>query len=212
MHFDLTEQQRSLQQQAREFRERECPPEFEARLDESGEFPQGPHEAMAAGGFFALPFPPQYGGSGQGILKVILVAEQLAGISNTAVNMFLVPVVFGGMLILQCGDDSQREKYLPRLIRGDLKFSFGLTEPQAGSDPRSISTYAVRDGDDFLISGTKYWTTGASIADLMLVVALTDRDVDASQGMSIFLGSREEPASAGVRRLKSQVPALFLAA
>lgn len=191
MDFDLTEQQRSLQQQAREFRERECPPEFEARLDETGEFPQALHEAMAAAGFFGLPFPSRYGGSDGNILDVVLVAEQLAGSSNTAVNMFLVPVVFGGMLILQCGNDAQREEFLPRLIPGEVMFCFGLTEPEAGSDPRSIKTYAVRDGDDYLISGTKYWTTGASVADFILVVALTNREVDPSQGMSIFMVPRD---------------------
>ena len=191
MDFELTTKQKALQERVREFCARECPPELESRLEETGEFPEELYRRMAEAGFFGIPFPEEYGGYGGDIMDVVLAAEQFAGKSNTAVNMFLVPVIFGGMLVLLCGDDKQKADYLPRLIRGELRFSFALTEPEAGSDPRSIKTYGVESGDRYVLSGTKYWTTGATVADFVLVVALTDKEADPTQGMTIFLVPNE---------------------
>ncbi len=193
MDFDLTDRQRELQERVRVFCERECPPAFEQRLDETGEFPAELYRRMAEAGFFGIPFPEEFGGYGGDIMDVVLAAEQFAAKSNTAVNMFLVPVIFGGMLILLCGNETQRADYLPRLIQGDLRFSFALTEPEAGSDPRSIKTTATRSGDAYRLSGKKYWTTGATVSDFILVVALTDTEVDPAQGMSVFLVPGEAP-------------------
>ncbi len=187
MDFELTDRQRELQSRVREFCARECPPAFESELDATGEFPAALYDKMAEAGFFGIPFPEEFGGYGGNIIDVVLAAEQFAASSNTAVNMFLVPVIFGGMMVFQCGNDAQKADYLPRLIRGELRFSFALTEPEAGSDPRSIKTFAAPAGDHYALSGTKYWTTGATVADFILVVALTDREVDPAQGMSVFL-------------------------
>ena len=187
MDFDLDERRVALLEKVTDFCERELPPGLEEELDRKGEFPGGLYGKMAEAGLFGIPFPEEYGGSGGDILDVVLAVEQISRRSNTAVNMFLVPVVFGGMLVLQCGNKRQRSEMLPRLVRGELRFSFALTEPEAGSDPRSITTFAEPVDGGYRLTGTKYWTTGATVADYILVVALTDREVTPTQGMSVFL-------------------------
>ena len=189
--FELNDKQRALQQDVIEFCERECPPEFESELDRTGEFPADLYKKMGTAGMLGVPFPSEYGGSGGDIFDVVLVAEQLARFSNTAVNLFLVPVVFGGMMVFNCASDSQKADLLPALTKGDLRFSFALTEPDAGSDARSIKTAAVEDGDSLLVSGTKWWTTGAAVADFIVLVCITSPDVDPSLGMTVLLVPRD---------------------
>lgn len=191
MDFELRGRRQELRESVREFCEKECPPGLEQELEQTGEFPRELWAKMAGLGLFGIPFPAEYGGSAGDIFDVVLVAEQLARASNTAVNMFLVPVVFGGMLVLLCGSDSQKEEYLPRLVRGDIRFSFAPTEPEAGSDPRSMTTSAVERGDRYLITGTKYWTTGATVCDYLILVSLTNTEADPSLGMTVFLVPRE---------------------
>lgn len=128
-----------------------------------------------------------YGGADGTILDVVLTVEQLAASSYTAVNMYLVNVVFAGMTLLNCGTEAQKAEYLPRLLDGDLRFCFALTEPEAGSDARSIKTSAVKQGDDFILTGTKYWTTSATLADYILTVVLSGREDDATKPMSVFI-------------------------
>jgi alkylation response protein AidB-like acyl-CoA dehydrogenase len=189
--FELDDRRTALNDRVRDFCSSELKPGLEAELDRTAEFPHELYRKMAEYGLFGIPFPEEYGGIGGDILDVVLAAEQVSRYSNTAVNMFLVPVVFGGMMVYQCGDEAQKADLLPRLVTGEVRFAFALTEPGAGSDPRSITTAADRDGDGFAITGTKYWTTGATVADYILVVALTDRDVDPGMGMTVFLVPRE---------------------
>jgi acyl-CoA dehydrogenase len=187
LDFELTDRQKTIQQEAMAFCARECPPEFEAELDRTGEFPADLYKKMADSGLLGVPFPGEYGGSDGDILDVVLVAEQLASSSNTAVNLFLVPVVFGGMMLYLAGNDSQKSELLPRLVKGELKFSFALTEPGAGSDARSIKTTAVERDGTLVVSGTKYWTTGATVANYIIVVCITEPAADPSLGMSVLL-------------------------
>jgi alkylation response protein AidB-like acyl-CoA dehydrogenase len=187
MQFELTAGQQKLQQKIAEFCALECPPEFETSLDQSDAFPEDLYRKMADNGFFRISFPAKYGGTDGNILDVVLIAEQLATSSYTAVNMYLVNVVFAGMIILNCGNDEQKDEFIPRLLKGELKFSFALTEPEAGSDARSIKTFALDQGDHFYITGTKYWTTGATVADYIITVVLTGQDADPSKVMSVFI-------------------------
>lgn len=187
MHFELSAGQQALLEKVGRFCSKECPPEFETSLDQEGVFPEDLYRRMADNGFFRISFPAQYGGIDGNILDVVLLAKQLARNSYTAVNMYLVNVVFAGMIILNCGNDEQKNQFLPKLLSGDLKFSFALTEPEAGSDARSIKTSARDLGNCFSITGTKYWTTGASVADYVITVVLTAQETDPSKAMSVFI-------------------------
>jgi len=187
MFFELSAEQHALQQKIIDFCARECPPEFETSLEQSDAFPEDLYRKMADNGFFRISFPAKYGGIDGNILDVVLISEQLSKNSYTAVNIYLVNVVFAGMIILNCGNDAQKNELIPKLLKGDLKFSFALTEPEAGSDARSIKTLAVDQGDHFLINGTKYWTTGASVSDYIVTVVLTSQQTDPSKVMSVFI-------------------------
>ncbi len=187
MHFELSTEQQLLQQKVAEFCVHECPPEFETSLEQSDEFPEHLYRKMADNGFLKISFPKEYGGIDGNIMDIVLIAEQLAKNSYTAVNIYLVNVVFAGMIILNCGNDAQKKELLPKLLKGDIKFSFALTEPEAGSDARSIKSSAIAQGDHFLINGTKYWTTGASVADYIITVVLTSPVTDQSKLMSVFI-------------------------
>jgi alkylation response protein AidB-like acyl-CoA dehydrogenase len=191
MDFELTEKQSELQGRVTEFCARECPPSLEAELDRTGEFPGTLYRKMGEEGLLGVPFPGEYGGSEGDIFDVVLIAEQLAMSSNTAVNLFLVPVVFGGMMVLLSGSDSQKQRHIPPLARAETLFSFALTEPGAGSDARSIKSSAVQRDGRLVLSGTKYWTTGATVADNIIVVCITDPDADPSHGMSVLIVPRE---------------------
>ena len=187
MFFELSTEQHTLQQKIVDFCAHECPPEFETSLEQSEAFPENLYQKMADNGFLKISFPKEYGGIDGNIMDIVLIAEQLAKNSYTAVNIYLVNVVFAGMIILNCGNDAQKKELLPKLLKGDLKFSFALTEPEAGSDARSIKTSAIEQGDHFLINGTKYWTTGASVADYIITVVLTSPETDQSKLMSVFI-------------------------
>ena len=187
MFFELTAEQNALQQKIVDFCARECPPDFETSLDRSGVFPKDLYRKMADIGLLRISFPAEYGGTEGNILDIVLIAEQLARNSYTAVYMYLVNVVFARSMILHCGNDSQKKEFLPKLLQGDLQFSFALTEPEAGSDARSIKTSATRQGDRFLINGTKYWTSGAAVSDYIITVVLTGPEAESSKTMSIFI-------------------------
>ena len=187
MNFELSDRQQMLQQKVAEFCTKECPPEFESSLEKNEAFPEELYKKMAENGFFGIAFPEQYGGSNGSILDVVLIAEQVAKNSYTAVNMYLVNAVFGGMILYKCSNEAQKNEFIPKLLKGDLKFAFALTEPDAGSDVRSIKTMAADEGDHVDINGTKYWTTGATVADYIITVVLTAQDADPSKAMSIFI-------------------------
>jgi alkylation response protein AidB-like acyl-CoA dehydrogenase len=146
MFFELSADQQALRQKVVDFCARECPPDFESSLDQSGAYPSGLYRAMADSGLLKISFPPEYGGTEGSILDIVLIAEQLAKNSYTAVYMYLVNVVFSGSLILKSGSDAQKKELLPKLLEGGLQFSFALTIP----DLHSSST----------INYLKIWTYG----------------------------------------------------
>ncbi|HNY65451.1 MAG TPA: acyl-CoA dehydrogenase family protein [Deltaproteobacteria bacterium] len=187
MDMELSPEQQALQQKVMDFCARECPPEFETSLDQGGVFPEELYGKMADSGLLRVSFPEEYGGTQGCILDVVLIAEGLARTSYTAVYLYLVNVVFAGSMILNSGSEAQKKAFLPKLLNGGLRFSFALTEPDAGSDARSIKTSAAARGDRFFISGTKYWTSGATVSDYIITVVRTGAETDPSRAMSVFL-------------------------
>jgi alkylation response protein AidB-like acyl-CoA dehydrogenase len=207
MNFDLSPEQVKLQDTIAAFCEREIPPEFGADIDKTGEFPHELYRKFAENGFFGIPYPEEYGGTNGDLVDVIIVTEHLAASSLNVALMYLIPVVFAGMFILYSGTDEQKAEILPKLISGDLKFAFSMSERDAGSDPKSMKTAAVEKDDGFVVSGVKYWTTGASVADYLVAVVLTATDGDQGQGMTVFL---LPTGSEGVRI--TPIPTLALSA
>jgi alkylation response protein AidB-like acyl-CoA dehydrogenase len=187
MNFDLSPEQMKIKDAIAAFCIRETPPEFAANLDKTGEFPHELYRKFAASGFFGIPYPAKYGGADGDLADVVIVAEQLASCSLSVALIYLIPVVFAGMFVLANGTEEQKAEIIPKLINGDLKFSFSMSERDAGSDPKSIKTAAVAKDNGFIVSGTKYWTTGASVADYLITVVLTSGEGDPGKGMTVFM-------------------------
>ncbi|MFL6262979.1 MAG: acyl-CoA dehydrogenase family protein [Thermoanaerobaculia bacterium] len=193
MDFSLSPAQRELQQRVARFCAEHLSATAVEALDRATEFPAPLYAAMAEAGLLRLALPAALGGEGGDLFDVVLVTEELAKHSGTAVNLYLVNAVFAGTLLLLAGSDEQRRTLLPELGAGRRKLAFAMTEPGAGSDAAAIATTAVADGDGFVLQGTKLYTTGADVADLIVTVARTLPEEKASRGTTLFLVPRDAP-------------------
>jgi alkylation response protein AidB-like acyl-CoA dehydrogenase len=148
-----------------------------AEIDASGEYPWDVRKLLGEQDILGLPFAPEHGGTGTGTLMVQLAVEEIAKACASS-SLILMIQELGSLPITLFGTDEQKESWLPRLATGEVSPAFALSEPEAGSDPRSMRTSAVRDGDEWVINGQKNWITNAGIADYYVVFAKTDRDND----------------------------------
>jgi acyl-CoA dehydrogenase len=142
---------------------------------------------MKAMGLFGLTLPEEYGGLALTMEEEVLVMLEMGQTSPAFRSLFGTTVGIGSLGILYDGTPEQKAKYLPRLASGELIASFALTEPEAGSDAGSLRTSAVRDGDDYVVNGTKRYITNAPEAGLFTLMARTDPSVKGAGGVSAFI-------------------------
>jgi alkylation response protein AidB-like acyl-CoA dehydrogenase len=156
-----------------------------AEADELGEFPKASFEALRAADFHAPHVPESYGGVGGDALAVVIVIEEIA---RACASSSLIPAVnkLASMPWLLAGSEELKQRYLPPLATGDAMASYCLSEPEAGSDAAGMATRAVRDGDHWVINGTKRWITNAGVSELYTVFAVTD-PAQRSKGISAFV-------------------------
>lgn len=175
MNFSLTEEQKLIQQAARDFAQNELLPEVIER-DDAQRFPKEEVHKMGQLGFMGMMVDPKYGGSGLDTLSYILVMEELSKVDASASVIVSVnnSLVCWGLETF--GTDAQKEKYLSRLATGEIIGAFCLSEPEAGSDATSQKTTAIDKGDHYILNGTKNWITNGSTAEVYLVIAQTDKD------------------------------------
>jgi len=147
---------------------------------EQNAFPYEIVREMGRMGLFGLPFPEEYGGMGGDYFALCLALEELARVDSSVAITLEAGVSLGAMPVFRFGTEEQKREWLPRLCSGELLGAFGLTEPEAGSDAGGIRTTAVRDGDQWVINGTKCFITnsGTDITGLVTVTAVTDRAAD----------------------------------
>lgn len=182
----------SLQQQILETVDKFAQEQVEPRaagLDETSEFPRDLYHAAAKLGLFGLWIPEEYGGIGPDLVTPLLISERLARVSAAFALIFS-----------NCGDactplvhaasEPIKQRFLPGIASGDLIPCFALSEPGAGSDAASITTTAVRDGDEYVINGRKAWCTNGAVGDVYTVFAKTDREAG-NRGVSAFVVPRE---------------------
>jgi len=190
MDYLLTEEQRMLQDLARQIAQERIKP-IRAQLDEEETFPWDVLADLAQADLCGTIVPEAYGGLGMGCMENVLVLEALAegcvGVATTYAASFL-----GAYPLLLFGSEEQKARYLPPLARGEALAAFCLTEPQAGSDAGAIATTAVKDGDHYVLSGTKQWITNAGEAEYYAVIALTDR-AKGVRGASMFVVEKNDP-------------------
>jgi len=173
LDYFLTSEQKMIQSLARKVAEEKMRP-VRAELDEKEEFPWEIVRISAEAGLMGVSMPEEYEGFGGGILEYCLVAEELSrvclGIATSVVASGL-----GAMPILLYGNPEQKKKYLPDIAKGRKLAAFGLTEPDAGSDAGAIRTTATRQGDGYVLNGTKQWITNGGEAEIYSIIAMTDR-------------------------------------
>ncbi len=159
---------------------------IEQQVEDEDRIPPDVLAEMAKLGFFGLPFPEEYGGAAAGDLGYCVALEEFGRTSAAFSNLIGAHTSIGSMSIFLGGTDDQKRRYLPDLTAGRKIAAFSLTEPSSGSDAASIQTTARKDGDRWLLNGTKIWVTNGPIADVVVVYAANDRSLGA-RGITAFI-------------------------
>jgi alkylation response protein AidB-like acyl-CoA dehydrogenase len=197
--FDLSEDQEALRSHIRSFVNEEVTP-VALRYDESQEFPHEIFRKLGELGYLGIVMPTELGGAGMGYTEYAIVVEEVArGCPSIALGVAAHNGLCSGH-INRFGSDELRAKYIPRLAKGETMGAWGLTEPSAGSDAGGTRTTAVRDGDHYIINGSKNFITHGNVGDICVVMAVTDatagkRGISAfaiDKSMSGFYGSKKE--------------------
>ena len=197
----ITDDLEAIRAQTREYVEREIVPRAES-WEEDG-VPREVLDEMGRLGFFGLRVPEEYGGIGLGTMASVLFAEELGrstygGFSITV----LVHTDLAMPYVLEFGNVDQKARWLPAMASGEVITAIGVTEPDAGSDVAAIRTTARRDGDGFVLNGTKMFITNGGIADLVFIAARTSSDVKGSRGISILAVEKDTPGFKASRALE----------
>jgi acyl-CoA dehydrogenase len=166
---------------------------LENTIDEQDEVPEEIRQACREMGLFGFAIPEQFGGLGLSLEEECQLVFELGYTVPALRSMFGTNNGIAGHVLLEGGTELQKKEWLPRLASGELTASFALTEAEAGSDPSGLTTIGSRDGEEWVLNGSKRYITNAPIADLFMVFARTDPDVKATRGISTFLVPRDTP-------------------
>ena len=191
MSYDLTEEQQMLKDTVARIAKEQIAPGAEKR-DEEAKFPWDMVEVLRENALFGADFPEKYGGSEMGLFSLCLIIEEIAKVCAST-SVILMVHELGTMPIMLAGTDDQKEKYFPKFATGEQLVAFGLTESNAGSDVSGIKTKAVKDGEDYVINGTKTFISHADVAEVICIAARTDTSVPATKGTGIFIVEKGTP-------------------
>jgi glutaryl-CoA dehydrogenase (non-decarboxylating) len=196
MDFELKPEHGQIRDTVRKFCLNEVIP-FAEKWEKEEVFPRETIRKMGGLGFFASPFPEKYGGTELGFLANSIVAEELGRASLGLACCLNMQSGTCPMTILLNGNEAQKEKYLPGIISGELLGCFAVTEPNAATDVAGIETKAIRDGDDYVLNGSKMWITHSSVFDAGVCFAKTDPS-QRHKGLSAFIIERKMPGLQGI--------------
>lgn len=185
MNFELTEEQRMLHNMIREFADEVVAPGADER-DKSKRFPVEIFQEMAKLQLMGLPFSEKYGGAGADTISFAIVVEELSRACGSTGITYSAHISLGGAPLSLFGTEEQKERYLSKICSGESMGAFGLTEPGAGSDAGGTRTTAVKDGDGWVIDGSKCFITNASYAKFLALTAVTDKS-KGSRGITAFI-------------------------
>lgn len=187
MKFELSEEQSLIRDTVREFAESEIGPSA-AQRDEEERFDRSlMFDSLAELGLTGIVFPEEYGGAGADYLSYAIAVEELSRVCASTGVTLSAHLSLGANPIYLFGTESQKQQFLVPLATGEKMGAFGLTEPSAGSDAGSTKTTAVRDGDDWLLNGSKIFITNGGEAEIYVVLARTDKDAKKHHGISAFI-------------------------
>ncbi|MBV6341359.1 MAG: acyl-CoA dehydrogenase family protein [Candidatus Magnetobacterium sp. LHC-1] len=184
MDYFFNEEQQMVKDLVRQIAESKVVP-VRAELDEKEEFPHEIIKVLAQSDLCGLIIPEEFGGLGKGATELCIAVEELSR-ACLGVSTSYAANALGTFPLLLFGTQQQKEKYLPDIASGRKLVAFGLTEANAGSDAAGIQTTAVKDGDDYILNGTKQWITNGSVAGIYTIIAMTDRSKGA-RGASAFV-------------------------
>uniref|UniRef100_C5D9Q4 Acyl-CoA dehydrogenase n=1 Tax=Geobacillus sp. (strain WCH70) TaxID=471223 RepID=C5D9Q4_GEOSW len=191
MNLHFTEEQEMMRKMVQEFAQTEIAP-FVERM-EQGEFPRPILNKMAELGLMGITVPEEYGGAGMDFISYIIAIHEISKVSATVGVILSVHTSVGTNPILYFGTEEQKKKYVPKLSSGEYLGAFCLTEPGAGSDVKSLKTKAVRQGDYYILNGSKIFITNGGEADTYIVFARTDPNEKGSRGISAFIVEKDTP-------------------
>jgi alkylation response protein AidB-like acyl-CoA dehydrogenase len=189
--YALSDEQRDLRDTIRQIVSERVAPRA-AEIDAKAAYPWDLRKLFAEQDLLGLPFDEEYGGTGTGTLMFHVAVEEVArACASTALILMIQDL--GTLPIKLFGSEELKQKFLPRCASGEWSPAFALSEPEAGSDPGGMITRAVRDGDEWVITGTKNWITNLGVADFYVVFAKTDREAGRSRGISAFVVEADRP-------------------
>ena len=192
MDFELSEEQRFIQQAAREFADEAVRPGA-AERDEKAVFPTELVEQLGELGFMGIAIPEEWGGTGAGHLGYLLALEEISRADASVGVIMSVNNSLACEPIYRYGSEGLKEKYLKRLAGGEMLGAYALTEPGAGSDAGALKTSALKNGDEYVLNGSKAFITNGDSCDVMIVYAKTDPEASGSKGISAFVVEKGTP-------------------
>ncbi|WP_227936995.1 acyl-CoA dehydrogenase [Alkalihalobacillus deserti] len=191
MNLRFTDEQEMMRRMVQEFAKKEITP-FISEMEEHETFPRPVIEKMSELGIMGIPIPKQYGGSEMDFTSYIIAIHELSKVSATVGVILSVHTSVGTNPILYFGTEEQKQKYIPKLATGLFLGAFGLTEPGAGSDAARLKTTAVKDGDSYILNGSKVFITNGGEADTYIIFATTAPGTGA-KGISAFIVEKDTP-------------------
>jgi len=187
MDFELNMEQREIVKAAREFAEGEFDPQLAMELEKSHEFPFDIRKKACQLGFIGIHFPEEFGGQGYGIFENALIVEEFCR-RDSGIGSAVVLSDFSSEIIMRFGSEEQKKAYLPKVASGEYISGGGYTEPDHGSDITFMNTTAVRDGDSYVINGSKTFITNGGYAKFLIVLCQTDENASPTyRGQSTFI-------------------------
>jgi alkylation response protein AidB-like acyl-CoA dehydrogenase len=202
MDFSFTPDQETLRGHLKDLLDEVCPPEYAERCDNEATPPREAYQALAKQGWFGLILPQEYGGTGGSAIDLAILLEE-AGRHFEELAMWLFrTLTYGGYAVMLHGTKTQKEQFLPKVLKGELAFCFGLTEPNSGSDAAALTTRATAKDGGYVINGQKVFTSGMDISDYCLLVTRTTIGEKQQQGITNFLVDTKLPGIE-VRKIKT---------
>lgn len=194
MDFSFTQEQEELRNHARDLLSGACPPDYIERCDREGQPPREAYDAVARQGWFGLIVPEEFGGAGGSAIEVAILLEE-AGRQYEELAMWMFrTMTYGGYAVATHGTDEQKQRFLPKVAKGELSVCFGLTEPDSGSDAAALITKATATNDGhYIIDGQKVFTSGMDVSDYCLLVTRTARKERKQDGISVFMVDTASP-------------------
>ncbi|MBN2364844.1 MAG: acyl-CoA dehydrogenase [Calditrichaeota bacterium] len=191
MDFQFSEEQLAIRDMVRDFARKEIAPHI-MTYDEKKEFPFEIIKKLGELGLLGITYPEAFGGAAMGYIEYALIVEELSAVDPSVGLIVAAHNSLGTLHIFTFGSEEQKKRYIPRLMSGETLSAWALTEPGSGSDAKALKTIATRDGDDWVLNGSKTFITNANYSDYHVIIALTDPE-KGTRGISAFVVEKGTP-------------------